>query len=387
MFQAALLLLVPLPQQPDAATHPPSEAPAGDLVVELTEGNPEERGLRWSPKAATVPLTPQDGKLLGGFPLGPEGAAPVRVELRRTDRAEHWDLLALDADRDGVFAADEIHTTTPSQRRDKFWSSFTATVEVPTVGPDGKPVVQHYPMALWFVFDTFEPDAPPALRWSRRGWMQGTARRGDDTVVLLVTEMTMDGVYDQRDGWHVATSLEEALGSADYPSTSRHAWLGEQAWRLIDLHPSGMRATLRPYDPGMTRAEERAANDRDALDRGAPRAEQPLVFGHDYAVAMAAAKEQNRPVFLDFETTWCGPCKTMDAIVYTAKPVVDAATANAVLPVKLDGDVERELVKQYKVEAYPTLILLDAEGKELRRAVGYRGVAAMKEFLTVGSRD
>jgi thioredoxin-related protein len=71
----------------------------------------------------------------------------------------------------------------------------------------------------------------------------------------------------------------------------------------------------------------------------------------------------------------------MDAYVYTAQAVVDAAAG--VVPVKRDGDIQRELVKKYAVEAYPTLILLDAEGKELRRAVGYQSVKQMTAFFTV----
>jgi thiol-disulfide isomerase/thioredoxin len=86
-------------------------------------------------------------------------------------------------------------------------------------------------------------------------------------------------------------------------------------------------------------------------------------------------------VFVDFETTWCGPCKQMDQWVYTAHDVVAAATDTGVRAVKLDGDVERDLVKKYEVKGYPTLLLLDGTGAVVRRATGYQSVAAMARFL------
>jgi len=69
----------------------------------------------------------------------------------------------------------------------------------------------------------------------------------------------------------------------------------------------------------------------------------------------------------------------MDQLVYGAKPVVDAA--KDLVAVKVDGDDHKDLVKQYGVTAYPTIVLLDSDGKELRRAVGYRSVAEMVEML------
>jgi thioredoxin-related protein len=49
--------------------------------------------------------------------------------------------------------------------------------------------------------------------------------------------------------------------------------------------------------------------------------------------------------------------------------------------VKLDGDVERALVQRFKVTGYPTMIVLDASGKELERVVGYQSSKAMLTFL------
>jgi len=65
--------------------------------------------------------------------------------------------------------------------------------------------------------------------------------------------------------------------------------------------------------------------------------------------------------------------------VYTKQAVVGAA--KGIVAVKVDGDEEKALVKRHGVKAYPTLILLGVDGREIRRAVGYQGVREMVKFL------
>ncbi|MDA1223402.1 MAG: thioredoxin family protein, partial [Planctomycetota bacterium] len=123
---------------------------------------------------------------------------------------------------------------------------------------------------------------------------------------------------------------------------------------------------------------------RFAADRTAPRADKPLAFRHDVDQALADAKATGKRVFLDFETTWCGPCKQMDLMVYTARAVVTAAATADLICVKVDGDERRDLVKRFGVEAYPTLLVLSPEGEVLRREVGYRSVADTARLLGGG---
>jgi len=104
-----------------------------------------------------------------------------------------------------------------------------------------------------------------------------------------------------------------------------------------------------------------------------------VAFLHDFAEAQALAREEAKALFVDFETTWCGPCKTMDEWVYTADDVVDAS--QSVVAVKVDGEEHPDLKDRFGVAGFPTMILLSSVGEELRRASGYVNVAAMAEFL------
>ncbi len=387
MFKASLSLLALLPLSPLLVAQAAGDAPRFDAKLEARAPDKGAR-LRWSPKGAKVPLADKDGALVGRFTLGPKGVAPIQVRMERRAGAERFERLAVDMDRNGSFSANEWLECTAIERRGKWWSSFSTTLPIPipiTRKLDSSapqqlqaPTPRPYPISLWFVEDPSEPDAPRSLRWSRRGWHQGTVEVAGKPAFVLVCEMRMDGVFDRNDSWALART-EKALLSARSRSTKLHAWLDGRAYRLVELDPHGRALSFEPFDPGVTQEEEEKRNDRTLADRRAPLAKKPLAFGHDYAAAMARAKQEGKRVFLDFETDWCGPCKAMNRIVYTKQPVVDAA--KDVICVKLDGDKEKALVKKYGVKGYPTLILLDSSGKQLRRAAGYQGVKQMRAFF------
>ena len=370
MLAAALAVLF-VPQDPAPGNPIPFE-------VALTARAPAEgAALRWSPKGASVALAADGAALRGAFPLGPEGAPPVQVELTRSPGSQHFDRLAIDADRNGAFGDAERFTTTPKEQRGKWWSSFTATVQVPFGSGTAARVVP-YPMSLWFVADPQEPEAPPALRWSRRGWHEGSFAFAGQQVHVVLAEARMDGVFTAADAWQLGSDAAQARSAANR-GLGTHAWLDGRAFRASAIAADGSSVTIEPFDPGITEAEERERADRTKADREAKRAAAPLGFGTDLAAALAEARRDGKRVFVDFVTTWCGPCKEMDRLVYTAADVV--AAAGGVVCVKLDGDEQRELVKQYEVKGYPTLLLLDADGKVLRRATGYQGVAATVRLL------
>ena len=79
--------------------------------------------------------------------------------------------------------------------------------------------------------------------------------------------------------------------------------------------------------------------------------------------ALKVAAKENKLVFIDFYTDWCGPCKKMAKDVFPQKMVGDFMNAKFV-NLKLNAEKEgRELATRYKVNAYPTFIVLDSEGK------------------------
>ncbi len=94
-------------------------------------------------------------------------------------------------------------------------------------------------------------------------------------------------------------------------------------------------------------------------------------WGYSYPAALAEAKRTGKPIFVDFYTTWCGPCKYLDAVTYK-HPTFIAESKNWIM-VKLDaekGPANVQLAKKFKIDGYPSMIFLESNGKEADRAVG-----------------
>jgi protein disulfide-isomerase len=107
-----------------------------------------------------------------------------------------------------------------------------------------------------------------------------------------------------------------------------------------------------------------------------------LAWKTDFAQASAQAGQQHKYMLLDFTgSDWCPWCVKMDKEVFNQPQFSDFAGKNLVL-VKLDfprravqSAAEKSqnegLAKKYGIEGFPTYILLDPNGKEVRRQVGY----------------
>lgn len=99
---------------------------------------------------------------------------------------------------------------------------------------------------------------------------------------------------------------------------------------------------------------------------------QGITFLTNLDEALAKAKAENKMVFIDFYTSWCGPCKVMSADIFPQKSVGDFYNSKFI-NVKIqcdDSGYGVELGKQYKVNAYPTLMYLDANGTTVHSVAG-----------------
>lgn len=339
-----------------------------------------KNAIRWSPYGQRCPLKETAKGLETSIPLGPKDNSPIPAILSKSQGSQYYDTLSIDRDHNGLIARNEILTTTPSLSQGKMSSRFETVVPVPATDPKtGKAVSNPYKIDLWYVEDP-EAGAQKVLHFSRDWWLEGQATIDGVRAYVLITEYVMDGVIDSRDRWALAAAMEHPqlyLGETARPITDFN-WLGEKAYHVVSVHPSGRQIVVERYDPGITRKEDKEKRDPYANDRKAARSGKKVPFLTDLATAQATARNEKKNLLVKFEATWCGPCKVMDELVFTADEVVAAAAQTVCI--RIDGDQQPELKKQLKANGYPTLILLSPEGKELKRA-SYLGVREMKAFL------
>lgn len=92
----------------------------------------------------------------------------------------------------------------------------------------------------------------------------------------------------------------------------------------------------------------------------------------DWAAIQQKAKAENKMIFVDAYTTWCGPCKKMSADVFPQPEAGNLYNAQFI-NVKLDMEKGQGIgfARKYKVNSYPQLLFIDTAGNLVHYGVGY----------------
>lgn len=110
------------------------------------------------------------------------------------------------------------------------------------------------------------------------------------------------------------------------------------------------------------------------------------------------ALEEDKYIFVDCYTTWCGPCKMMDRDVYSNKIVGDSVSKKFI-SIKLQMDtskndedrikqsypLSKEFREKYRVQAFPTYLFFTPKGVLVHEATGYRTVKDFLDLLDIAS--
>ncbi len=105
-------------------------------------------------------------------------------------------------------------------------------------------------------------------------------------------------------------------------------------------------------------------------------------FEGSFEEAKLEAQKQEKLIFVDCYTTWCGPCKMMTRDIFPNEAVGKFYNKNFIA-MKLDMEKEAGMRfgKDYPVSAYPTIYFLDEQGEIIQKVVGAKRV---EEFIAVG---
>jgi len=164
--------------------------------------------------------------------------------------------------------------------------------------------------------------------------------------------------------------------------------------KLISGFPPPLNYAESPYGVGNSKGD--SVNSISSLPEGAKEGPNGIIAFLDYEKGMQYAKEQNKPVLLDFTGFACVNCRKMEEHVWP-EPEILAKLQNDVVLISLYVDDKKELpesekyvsettgkkivsignkwsdfqITKYKANAQPYYIVLDNQGNNLNQPIGY----------------
>jgi thiol:disulfide interchange protein DsbD len=177
-------------------------------------------------------------------------------------------------------------------------------------------------------------------------------------IVLLVAAVTL-GAFKAAEGF--GTGIQKAIG--------------------LGLLTVGLLLGVKAVEVGL---------DYPLLPRGGAAAKtEPaasLWIENDLERAQKQAQAEGKLLLVDTYTSWCAQCKELDHKTWPDQQVKAWIQMHAIA-VRVDCEKGRpDLQKTLDIKSYPTVILRDGEGRELRRTFGFITGEAMLAWLEGAKR-
>jgi thiol:disulfide interchange protein len=101
--------------------------------------------------------------------------------------------------------------------------------------------------------------------------------------------------------------------------------------------------------------------------------DQQIIFiEDDWSAALKQAAAQHKYIFVDAYATWCGPCKMLKATTFKNKKAAEFYNKNFVnIAIDMEKGIGPQLAAQWRMQAYPTLIIFNPKGEPVLGTVGY----------------
>lgn len=180
--------------------------------------------------------------------------------------------------------------------------------------------------------------------------------------------------------------------------------------KLISGFPPPMTYSESPYGVGNSKGGSGNSSVSTVLPDGAYKGPHDIIAFHDYEKGLTYARSVNKPILLDFTGYACVNCRKMEDYVWSDERILSILN-NEVVLISLYVDDKRDLpenqqyvsqetgkkikttgnkwsdfqITRYKANAQPYYVLLDAEEKNLSKAIGYTpNIETYQQWLKTG---
>jgi thioredoxin 1 len=96
-----------------------------------------------------------------------------------------------------------------------------------------------------------------------------------------------------------------------------------------------------------------------------------VYFEGNFTQALQKARLENKMIFIDSYTTWCGPCKQMKSLLVSDAKLIEFLNQNFVcLSINIEKGDGPRIKRKYPHGTFPTLLFIKNDGKLKNRFVG-----------------
>lgn len=118
------------------------------------------------------------------------------------------------------------------------------------------------------------------------------------------------------------------------------------------------------------------------------------IIWHSLDEGLKQASQNEKHLYIEFMTDWCGWCRKLEKDVYTNQEIIDLLN-NDFIAVRINGDSNEKIIykgesisqqiltkKEFNVNGFPTMWILKPDGSKLTMLRGYQTSDFLQEALT-----